>query len=85
MSDDKQLFDDLSIHFRDKLLRLVDDIIDTCKRVDMNKEEVALIILKHTLHVAIATAQSLGADLKEMLTVCEEEYQKLIKRAKNDR
>jgi hypothetical protein len=77
MSD---LYKDLSIHFRDKLLRLVDDIIDTCKRVDMTKEEVAIIILKHTLHVAIATAQSLGADLTEMLRVCEEEYKWLSKK-----
>ena len=67
-----QLLHDLSKHYRDRLLKLTDDLIDTCKRLEYDKEDAACIIMCHNLTLGIVTAISLGADKTEILNVCKE-------------
>jgi len=81
------LYQDLARHFRNRLIWLVDDVFDTCKRVDIDKDSALVLVMRAVINLATATAIKWGASREDWLDLCDQYYREMSnrERSKNER
>jgi hypothetical protein len=79
----QRLTRDLSNHFRDRVLRQIDDALDTASRVRIPNEVKLGMILNNLLRVAALFAIKSDANKADFVGICGEMFDQAINDKKN--
>ena len=71
----KLLARDLGRHLRERLMTVVEDELDTARRVNLSKDARYGLALHSLLHLSSMLALMLGADRRDFLAACAETYE----------
>lgn len=75
----KQLVKDLSSHFRERVAEIVEDEMDTCRRMDVSYDDTMAITSGHLLGIAAIIAIENDVKKEDWLHGCSVIYDRMKK------